>query len=93
MGGIGLTINSETRDGFIKAGFAYLQNFDQVADSAIEELEQDETSRRGVIQEIRELQERVTDVEQDEFLQLLADDWDERYPEVDDDEDEKQARH
>lgn len=82
MGAIGQTLfMDDSRDTFIKAGFAYLDEFPTIAARAIEDEQQSDPPHAALINAIRELDAQSKQVELAEFFTLLAQDWDERHDE------------
>lgn len=93
IGAIEQNLVADTRDCFIKAGLAYLDCFDEYADTAIETGRDRDTFRDGersasrqVILELRQLKKDSRLVRPDGFFEALAADWDERH------EDDKDSR-
>ncbi|MDP1613784.1 MAG: hypothetical protein Q8M11_22205 [Sulfuritalea sp.] len=93
IGAIEQNLVADTRDCFIKAGLAYIDLFDEYADTAIEAERDRDTFRDGersasrqVILELRQLKKDSRLVRPDEFFEALAADWDERH------EDDKDSR-
>lgn len=65
-------------EGHIKAGLVFLDSFKETARHAVEDEMQNEAPKLDVISAIKVLASEVRDVDRDEYVLLLARDWDER---------------
>lgn len=78
-GAIGINVDSDSRDTFIRAGFLYLDCIGDYADSAVSREKDKEHPDQALIAAIRELEQQAGRVWLSEYFQLLAADWDERH--------------
>jgi len=76
-GAIGQGAN--TRDKYIRAGLSYVENFEESAEQAIEDLMQNEVVDNEVVLEIRGLIDQAKDVSLVELFDLLTADWDQMH--------------